>query len=1158
MMGIDSEPTVGGASFTELLESKRRLEALISSSIDAIIAIDTKKKIITVNRQAEILLGYSGSELIGKSVEGLYVDKEKARKVYDAIQDEGMIGTTELVLVQKNGGQISIMLSGKQIVDEKGTILGQVGYMRDQRDIQNLETRLKELIETSKTVNSIHKLHEILEHVIQSVLRAIPVADRGSIHFYDGQSRKLILKVSSFDYARKTWGSLGFEIGVGLAGWVFEQQQPIIVENTIEDIHFKPSENLEVKILSMLCIPITSKSRQIGVMTLSNSKKTETFTPDDSDLLIGYAGQAAIAIENAEQMTKMKNEAEELEFLHETSLKLNRLSKNEDILTTLVETGNKLLNTEMAVVHWRGMSGEKIQTFVAPEELQYLATEPRQEGGLTDKIFSTGEPVIISDAPWDKRVNREVINLGIQSLAGYPLQLGGRVAGVIFFNSRKPRFFQEEESRLISLLLPTAAVALENADTITRLEQKRSLSASLVEGSSRLATCRTMNEQMTALKGFMCEKLHAPTCFLGLYNTITDQIDFHINYEKGADQGFASDDMKYKDSPTISSFVFREWKQLIWLDKEQKESTCRSSGIKPMPTKTECQTCVTFPLIVEEKCLGVISIQSEEPYAWDEAEISSFQTLAHQAAIAIRKTQLMEESDNSFKLLKSTYTTSQQITSERNPIRALDMLVNSIPAEFGAWRANAVLLNENNKPYHLAISAGFDQSPVLSRIVREEGISAQVFRSRRPWFNEDIRRDPRGAHPEMFKQGVRAAACLPLTCKDARLGVLWLHYNQPRCFLEREKETLSLYTNQAAIAYENARLHQQLNKAHERTAIVAQMMTVGNLRSTLNAIVTCIKDVLGCDIVTLYSYRQEKGVFDPLPAVAGTLSFPEKITGTLLPHTAPYKIIELDDIRVSEDSRNDPILGSPFTVRENVQSSVGVPLKAQDKKVGALFINYCEQKHHFTPDELQNIRLFASQAIVAIRNAFLYTEVQERTKVMGIIDEAGRTVTSSLQLDKIFNNLAQQARRLTGEKGIIAMFASINLVEGNHTVLQAAYPQDEKKKIISANVAKVDLEHGIDGRIGIIGRAVKDRKPVLIREVDKHPDFLPSNPKTKSELAVPIFYREEVIGVINIEHSEIDGLDLEDQQNIQSLAAHAAVAIQNARMYQSLERKSIH
>jgi len=1032
--------------------------------------------------------------------------------------------------------------------------------MSDLRKIQLLETRLKALIETSKAVNSTSEKKEILEHLVRSALRAIPAADRGSIHFYDERWGILNLMISSFDFSRKAWEALSFQVGEGIAGWVFERQQPVISKNAMADNRYKRVDDPEVKPhRSMLCVPITGKREKIGVMSLSHSTDLEAFTPPDLDLLISFADLAAVAIENVDQITGIQKEAGELDFLRSMSLKINAQDNIEEILTSVLESGNQLLNTEVAVAQWRGRAEEIIQTIVVPAELQNLITKPRQEDGLTAEIFRSGESVVVPETALDTRVNPLVHEVGIQSLVGYPLQSRGRVTGVLFFNSRQRQFFGEHEIHLISLLLPQAAVAIENSNIIERLERTRRLSDSLLQVSSKLAATYNLEEQLVALKHFMQEELDAPMFYLGLYDEINDVIDLKIFCDECKDQELFSIPLKNQEKETISSFVVKNKLPIIWYSAKQKQDECQRLGIDPLQVGASCQTCLTFPLEVGGSILGVISIQNGKPFAWDEIEVSTFRTFAHQASLAIRNALLMQEINSSFEYLKNTYQASEKIISALEPDQALDVLVNSICTAVGAFRACATLINENGIPYHFSTS-GFDERLELETAIREDGISTGVFRSGKPEFIDDTHGAAQQVHPKMIEQNVRAAACLPLIYKDVRLGVLWVHYDQPHSFLDREKEALFLFTNQAAIAYENAKLHQQVNKTRDTAMTVARITALGDLKKTLDAIVNGVKNVLGCDIVTLYTYRQEKDKFDHLPATAGEIRFPNEVskTKTVIRSATPYKVIGMDDIYVAEDTQRDAILGSPFANREDVCSSVAAPLKMHDRRVGVLFINYCHKKHTFTKEELANIRLFAFQAAVAISNAMLYEDEQKRRMVLKIIDDAGRTVTGSLQLEEIFKNLAHQAYDLTGERGEIASFATISIVEGNQTILKAAYPQIEEENIIHANVAKIDLDAGVDGRIGIIGRVVKSKAPLLVKNVGDHPDFLSSNRGTNCELAVPIIYRDEVVGVINVEHKKIGGLDEQDQQDIQSLAAHAAVAILFARMYQALHRKSQH
>lgn len=1152
--------TLDDDSVAMLLETQQRLEALLSSSFDAIIAIDSNKKIIKFNRQAEVLLGYTESELIGKSVERLHEEKKKAREIYYTIKKNGKIERAELVLVHKDGSRIPVLLSGKLIADEGGNILGQVGFIRDLRESQLFDKRMKALVESSKAVNSTSEIREILECVIKSALLSIPSANRGSIYFHDEISGKLVLMISSFDYSRKEYKAQNFAVGEGIIGWVYERQQPIISGNVQENDHYISYQDTNIKPpRSMLCAPITSKERKIGVMCLSHTSNKDMFTPQDLELMIGFADQAAIAINNAEQVKKITKEAEELDFLQSISLKINSQVKIDEILKVIVEGGMKLLGTQMAVVHWKGREQKIIKTFVAPKELQELMTRPRETDGLTAEVFQNGGPIVIHDTACDTRVNPQVREVGIKSLVGYPLHLGGRVAGVIFFNSQQRQFFGEHEIHLISLLLPLAAAAIENTNTIEHLERTKQLSESLMEVSSKLAATNILIDQMAAVKRFIQENLGAQMFFLGLYDGNNNVINLLINCEDGKDLPLFPVPVKNQEDLTISSFVVKKRRSILWYTEKQKYDACKELGIIPLQKGMKCQTCLAFPLEVEGNVLGVISIQSTEPYAWDDIEVSIFQTLAHQASIAIRNAQLNQESMDSFDRLQKSYEASEKIISELEPDQALDVLVSSICTAFGAFRACAVLVNEMGSPYHVSKS-GFDADFDLGEAFRKEGISSQVYRSGQPEFFEDVRRYAGRVNPNMITHNSRSAACLPLTYKNNKLGVLWVHYCHPRHFQEREKEALRLFTNQAAIAYENARLYRQINRARDTAMKVAEVTALGNLKNTLDSVVKGLKDVLDCDIVTLWTYWQEKDEFDYMPATAGEVRYPRQMIKTKnVPRDAvPFKVIAMDDIYVAEETQKDTVLNSPFAIRENVTSSAALPLKTHDRRVGALFINYCNQNHTFTKEELTNIRLFSSQAAVAISNAMLFEHEQKQREVLNIINRAGRTVTSHLKIDDIIGVLAFQAYRLTGKEGKRARFATITLVEGNRTYVQAAYPKSEMKNILEANIANVDLDKGLNGRIGIVGRAVITKAPILVKVVDEHPDFLRSNEQTKSELAVPIIYQKTVIGVINVEHDDVNGLDEEDLHDIQALAAHAAVAIQNARIFQDLERKNQH
>ena len=366
-MGSKSGKLIHDEMVTSLQETKEILDAIISSSYDAIVAIDTDKRIIEFNHQAETLTGYPLSEMKGQQVEQLYENKAIAGEIYQAIQEFTKIDRTDITLLHKDGSRIPISLSGRLIVGASGEILGQVGFIKDLREIQLLEARLKALIDSSKAINSTFDLQIILDNVIRSALLAVPVADRGSIHLFDDRTRRLEMKISSVDFSRKAWEEQSFRIGEGIAGWVFEQQEPAIAGDVVADPRYQPRGEARIKPPpSMVCVPITSKQRPLGVMTLSNTKKLDAFLPRDFDFLTSFADQAATAIENSAQMSKIKKEAEDLDFLRGVSLRINARMTYQEILASVLESGNRLLGTEMAVAHWRGKASRTLKPSWCP------------------------------------------------------------------------------------------------------------------------------------------------------------------------------------------------------------------------------------------------------------------------------------------------------------------------------------------------------------------------------------------------------------------------------------------------------------------------------------------------------------------------------------------------------------------------------------------------------------------------------------------------------------------------------------------------------------------------------------------------------------------------------------------------------------------------
>ncbi|MDX1521374.1 MAG: GAF domain-containing sensor histidine kinase, partial [Anaerolineae bacterium] len=169
------------------------------------------------------------------------------------------------------------------------------------------------------------------------------------------------------------------------------------------------------------------------------------------------------------------------------------------------------------------------------------------------------------------------------------------------------------------------------------------------------------------------------------------------------------------------------------------------------------------------------------------------------------------------------------------------------------------------------------------------------------------------------------------------------------------------------------------NTAH----IVAEVTALGNLDDTLRSVVEGTVGVVGCDVVTLYVYDPDEKKLGYPPTMIGVrhedraLQLPQVPVGSIvrkmLEEEQPYIVEEASIDQHFKDLR--------FTREEGIEACVAIPLKAGTERVGVMFVNY-RRRHRFTDDELTNMKLFAYQAAVAIRNAQLYDQLTARYEEM--------------------------------------------------------------------------------------------------------------------------------------------------------------------------------
>ncbi|HEX4566429.1 MAG TPA: GAF domain-containing protein [Vicinamibacterales bacterium] len=214
-----------------------------------------------------------------------------------------------------------------------------------------------------------------------------------------------------------------------------------------------------------------------------------------------------------------------------------------------------------------------------------------------------------------------------------------------------------------------------------------------------------------------------------------------------------------------------------------------------------------------------------------------------------------------------------------------------------------------------------------------------------------------------------------------------------------------------------------------------------------------------------------------------------------------------------------------------------VPLLHKKRPIGALNV-LSHHKDEFTPADVDLLRQFGAHVAVGIVNARLFERSRSDAEAFETLAEIGRDVAAVLDLDELFNRIAQLMRRVIDYRtfGIWLLDES-----GSELEIKLAVQYGEKVQVPRVPVGE-----------GLVGYAALHKEPVLVPDVAQDPRYINVVADVRSELAIPMLLKDRVIGVLDLESPELDAFPKRDVEILTLLASQAAVAIENARLYETV------
>jgi GAF domain-containing protein/AmiR/NasT family two-component response regulator len=415
---------------------------------------------------------------------------------------------------------------------------------------------------------------------------------------------------------------------------------------------------IQAGVASYVGLPLKTKRKVVGVLFV-HSLMPQAFPEDRVALLMTFANQAAVAIENARLYDRELKQAQTLKTLLEVEQEVTRniTTQSKVLLDKIAHRACQMTGADCAVIYpylaeSRRYDLANVGAFGLRRELKYREKlRPAEGPGVSSRVLREGRMIIYDAAQDDPNllqhnfVKREHTRafVGIRLDATEP-------AGILFVNFRQPHLWTDDELDLIDLFANQAAIAIWNARlygrTSEKLEQKVAELQTVGEINQLITSTLNLGEVLPLILDKAMELVNVQHGVLQLIDDETGELV--IQSRKGLTL-VPLDRPRLKPGEGITGKAVQEKRSIIVHDVTQPP--WRDIYVEFWPgTRSE----LAVPLLIDERCIGVLNFEHPEPGYFSEDEREIVEGMATQAAIAIQNAQRYDELEQAKDALAAT------------------------------------------------------------------------------------------------------------------------------------------------------------------------------------------------------------------------------------------------------------------------------------------------------------------------------------------------------------------------------------------------------------------------------------------------------------------------------------------------------------------------
>jgi GAF domain-containing protein len=914
---------------------------------------------------------------------------------------------------------------------------------------------------------------------------------------------------------------------------------------------------------TLLVVPLRQHGEIIGNL---NARCTEVrpFTRAQIKLLETFADQAVIAIENVRLFNELK---ESLEQQTATSEILGVIASSptdiQPVLETITERAARVCGAEDGVL--RLVQGGVMRLAAHYGSVPRVAIErpinrqsPPGRAVLDRKIVHIADTIgaIATEYPDVVEVGRSMGASAFTVLA-VPLMREDVVIGVIHFSRPELRPFTEKQIALLKTFADQAVIAIENVRLFKELQERNSeLREALEHQTATAEVLGIISRSPTDVQPVLDAIVESAARVCGIDDVVLRLVEGNSIISRAH---FGS-----LPIPISRHALSTDTPQFRWM---REHGTLHIPDVRAqdefptLATVIARRTLLIVPLRQQGEVIGTLTARRTEVRPFTPAQVKLLETFADQALIALENVRLFQELKESLEQQTATSEILGVIASSPTDIQpVLDAVAENAARLCDA--TNAQVFRFDGNVLRLVANYGGFRSSAEAPIRRSSALG-RIFVDRKTLHIHDLATEVETEFPDSKASqklfGQRTILGTPLLREGVAIGVIGLRRTEVRPFTEQQIKLLETFAAQAVIAIENVRLFKELQERNrELTQTLEQQTATSDILAVISSAPTELQPVF--DTIAEHSVKLCSGLFSSvyrfdgefIHMVAHYKYSPEALERSehLFP-TRPGRhlftaraILDRSVIHVPDVTQDPEHMGHEIMEKLRFRSVLSVPMLRGNEPIGAITVWHADIGP-FTQKHVALLQTFADQAVIAIENARLFRELQERnhdltealehqTATAEVLSIISRSPTD---VQPVLDAIVESAARVCGLE-----YLTLRLREGSVIVNRAHFG------FLPTARGAVSIE---EPHL----RWINEYGTLHIPDVKAQTDFpnLGSRSDTRTYLAVPLRQKGEFIGGLIARRTEVRPFSPAQIKLLETFADQAVIAIENVRLFNELK-----